>query len=653
MNDPKPLWKPTESSCVESEMMKYLHWVNQKYGYGFKGYEDMRKWSVDKIEEFWGSLWDYFGILHEKEYDSVLRGNEIVGSKWFSGAHLNYSRNVMELGKQEAAVLAMDEDGKTITLTKDRMIGNVASLRKSLKEMGVRKGDRIASFLPNVPEAIESLMATNSIGAIWSSTSPDFGSKGIIDRFKQISPKVLIGIDGYSYNGKKYDRTGVLNEILSEITSIEHVILLNRYGFSKERGRFLDFNELTRSATNMEYESLPFDHPLWILYSSGTTGPPKAIVQSQGGILLEHLKLLKLHYDLNEGKRFFWYTTTGWMMWNLVASSIVTGATSVLYDGSATFPDNYLIWKMAQDVKISFLGLSAAFLTFSMKEKLNIRDHFNLENLIAIGSTGSPLPPEAFRYVYEQVKENVWLASISGGTDVCTSFLGGCPCMPVYEGELQCINLGADIHALDEEGNDLVEVMGEMVLKKPMPSMPIYLWGDPNYEKLRETYFSRYPGIWRHGDWIVLTSRGSAQILGRSDSTLKRKGIRIGTAEIYRVVDEMEEVKDSLIVGIEIKGGEYYMPLFVVPAKTLPPEEIRKRIVNNIKKNLTGRHVPDEIIFVKDIPRTINGKKMEVPIKKILMGFPLNKSLNIASMANPSCLEEYMTIAAEVRKRFG
>ncbi len=640
------LWKSDEL-CEKSNLRKYIGWVNHEYGKDFAKYEELRQWSIKNISDFWESILRYFNVKTEGSYSKVLNTEEMPGNKWFEGLKLNYAENNLNLADQEEIALFFNESGRKRKISRKEFTEQSGAIQRFLTDSGVVAGDRVASFLPNVPEAMEALYATSALGAVWSSSSPDFGSEAILDRFKQISPKVLFAPDSYTYNGKKYDKIETVKRVVDQIPSIKRVAILGD-PIQNVPGNFVSMESIVNDKRDLSFHRVPFDHPLWILYSSGTTGPPKAIVHSQGGILLEHLKLLSLHYDQKKGDRFFWFTTTGWMMWNVLVSSIGTGATAVMYDGNSTFPDSYNLWKIAEENKITFFGTSAAYISYLMKEKANLVDRYPLKNLVAIGSTGSPLSNEAFRYVYESIKKNVWLASISGGTDLCTAFLGGCACLPVIEGELQCIDLGADIHSFDEEGTPVLDQVGELVIKKPMPSMPIYLWND-NGEKLKETYFSNYPGVWRHGDWLSITQDGSAIIYGRSDSTLKRRGIRIGTAEIYGVLDGIEDVRDSIIVGIELEGGEYYMPLFVVTENTGDFEKVKKRIVDSLKVALSPRHVPDEIIRVAQIPRTINGKKMEVPLKKLLMGIPAERAMNLGSMANPESLKEFSEIAKRIR----
>ena len=640
------LWKSDEL-CEKSNLRKYIGWVNREYGKDFAKYEELRQWSIKNISDFWESILRYFNVKTEGSYSKVLNTEEMPGNKWFEGLKLNYAENNLNLADQEEIALFFNESGRKRKISRKEFTEQSGAIQRFLTDSGVVAGDRVASFLPNVPEAMEALYATSALGAVWSSSSPDFGSEAILDRFKQISPKVLFAPDSYTYNGKKYDKIETVKQVVDQIPSIKRVAILGD-PIQNVPGNFVSMESIVNDKRDLNFHRVPFDHPLWILYSSGTTGPPKAIVHSQGGILLEHLKLLSLHYDQKKGDRFFWFTTTGWMMWNVLVSSIGTGATAVMYDGNSTFPDSYNLWKIAEENKITFFGTSAAYISYLMKEKANLVDRYPLKNLVAIGSTGSPLSNEAFRYVYESIKKNVWLASISGGTDLCTAFLGGCACLPVIEGELQCIDLGADIHSFDEEGTPVLDQVGELVIKKPMPSMPIYLWND-NGEKLKETYFSNYPGVWRHGDWLSITQDGSAIIYGRSDSTLKRRGIRIGTAEIYGVLDGIDEVRDSIIVGIELEGGEYYMPLFVVTENTGDFEKVKKKIVDSLKVALSPRHVPDEIIRVAQIPRTINGKKMEVPLKKLLMGIPAERAMNLGSMANPESLKEFSEIAKRIR----
>ncbi|MEM0127905.1 MAG: acetoacetate--CoA ligase [Thermoplasmatales archaeon] len=642
------LWEPGDI-CRSSNLEKYRKWVNTTFSTDIKNYEELWKWSVDNIEKFWESLIFYFQIIREGSYNQILNSRAMPGNRWFSGLLLNYAENAINLGNQGTLIISVNESGSRSEILRTEFLRSVGSIQSFLRDVGVAKGDRVASMLPNIPETMEALYATAATGAIWSSSSPDFGSEAIIERFKQIGPKVLFVKNEYVYNGRLYQKGETIGRVVESLPSLKAVVVVG--GVEKYGGNTWRWNEISNGSKQPDFVRVDFNDPLWVLYSSGTTGPPKPIVHSHGGILLEHLKLLSIHYNMSKGDKFFWYTTTGWMMWNVLVSSIATGATAVLYDGSPTFPDGYSLWKMAESEGISFFGTSAAYLSAIMKEKIVPNGKVSLEKLSAIGSTGSPLSPECFKYVYENVKNNVWLASISGGTDLCTAFLGGCVCEPVREGELQCRNLGADIHALDEKGAELINEVGELVIEKPMPSMPIFLWNDDG-TKLYETYYSKYPGMWRHGDWVIITEHGSAVILGRSDSTLKRRGIRIGTAEIYNVLDKIHEVKDSIIVGVELPGGDYYMPLFVVTDED-NFDFLKQKIFKVIKEELSARHLPDEIIRVSKIPKTINGKKMEVPLKKLFMGFPPDKIFNAGSMEDPGTIREFMPIAERIRKEKG
>ncbi|MGC8644860.1 MAG: acetoacetate--CoA ligase [Thermoplasmata archaeon] len=648
MSERPVLWE-SEELCRRSNIERFRKWINETRSQNFKGYEELWRWSVDNIEEFWESILSYFHIISEGRYESVLNTRSMPGNRWFSGLRLNYAENNLLLGDHDVLIISRNEGGERRAVSRREFMNSVGSVQSFLEDMSVGRGDRVASMLPNIPEAMEALYATAATGAIWSSSSPDFGSEAVIERFRQIDPKILFVTEEYSYNGKLFRKRETIGKIVDSLPSLKAIVTVGTDG--KYGERTFSWESISTKGREPKFQRVEFNDPLWILYSSGTTGPPKPIVHSHGGILLEHLKLLSLHYNMSRGDRFFWYTTTGWMMWNVLVSSIATGATAILYDGSPTFPDGYALWNMANEEGISFFGTSAAYISSIMKEGVRVRGKLSLDKLVAIGSTGSPLSPEGFRYVYDDIKRDVWLASISGGTDLCTAFLGGCACEPVREGELQCRDLGADIRAYDDDGVEVTNEVGELVIRKPMPSMPIYLWNDDG-TKLRETYFSKYPGVWRHGDWIILTEGGSAVILGRSDSTLKRKGIRIGTAEIYNVLDKITEVKDSIIIGIELPGGEYYMPLFVV-ADTGDFQSLKASVSAKIKEELSARYVPDDIIRVSQIPKTINGKKMEVPLKKLFMGFPPDRAFNRGSMANPEAVDEFVVIAEKIRRERG
>jgi acetoacetyl-CoA synthetase len=644
------LWEPSAELERGAKVSAYMRWLAETRDLHFDGYDDLWKWSVEDLEGFWGSLWEYFEV--EGSYERVLGSREMPGAQWFSGAELNYAEHILRNARDDRpAIVHRSELRETAEVGWDELSGDVAALAAGLREMGVGRGDRVVAYLPNVSEAVVALLACASIGAVWSSCSPDFGAGSVVDRFAQIEPRVLIATDGYRYNGRDFDRTEVVARLQAEIGSLERTILLPYLNAQPDTsalenvvlwGEVLD----ARRGAAPEYERVPFDHPLWVLYSSGTTGLPKAIVQGQGGILLEHLKKAHLHIDLSPDDRFFWFTTTGWMMWNLVVGGLLSGATVVLYDGSPGYPDMGALWRFAEEVGITCFGTSASYITGCMKAEVEPGRDFDLSRLRSIGSTGSPLPPEGFEWVYEHVRDDLWLFSTSGGTDLCTAFVGGIPTLPVRVGELQCRSLGASVRAFDSEGKGVIEEVGELVITEPMPSMPLYLWNDPDGERYRESYFDVYPGVWRHGDWILIHEDGGCVISGRSDSTINRGGVRMGTAEIYSAVDRVEEVEESLVIDVPRPGGDSYMPLFVVLREGVElDEDLEGRIKASIRENASPRHVPNEVYRVDGIPKTLNGKKLEVPVKKILLGTPPEEAASRDSLQNPDTLDAFAKLA--------
>jgi acetoacetyl-CoA synthetase len=650
------LWEPSEEFKENANVSRYMEWLEKEKGLSFDDYGELWEWSVTELEEFWASIWEYSDVRASKPYTRVLSGREMPGAKWFEGAELNYAEHVFRNAKEDEPAVLHQSELRPLSETSWRELEDkVGALAEGLKGLGVERGDRVVAYLPNVPEALIAFLACASLGAVWSSCSPDFGVGSVVDRFAQIEPKVLLAVDGYRYGGKDFDRTEVAARLQEEIPALEKTVVLPYLTEEPDTSALENvvfWDELLsgNEGAELAFEQVPFDHPLWVLYSSGTTGLPKAIVQGHGGILLEHLKKIHLHIDLKPEDRFFWFTTTGWMMWNLLVSGLLSGSTILTYDGNPGYPDMNALWEFAQETAMTCFGTSAGYLTSCMKSGIEPGRNFDLSALKSIGSTGSPLPPEGFDWIYENVKRDLWLFSTSGGTDLCTAFVGGVPLLPVRSGELQARSLGAKVEAYNEEGNSLVDEVGELVITEPMPSMPLYLWNDPEGERLRESYFDKYPGVWRHGDWIKIKPEGSAVIYGRSDSTINRGGVRMGTSEIYRAVDTVEEVQDSLVIDIQKQNGEAYMPLFVVLEEGAElDEDLVGKIKKSIRETTSPRHVPDEIQAVPDVPRTLNGKKLEVPVKKILAGTPPEEAVSKDSLSNPDSLDTFVELTGKLQ----
>lgn len=649
------LWTPTEERIQRSSIKRYMNWLKEKKGLAFETHQALWNWSVEHLEEFWESVWEYCGIQSATPYRCVLEERKMPGAKWFLGATLNYAENVFRNERSDRpALLFRSELVPYREVTWKELKEKTAAVASALKKIGVKPGDRVVAYMPNIPETVIAFLACASIGAIWSSCSPDFGASSVIDRFQQIEPAVLFAIDGCQYNGKEFDKRPIVDELREKLPSLKKTILLPylRKNAQAQDDSVLLWDEIIREKAELSYEYVPFDHPLWILYSSGTTGLPKPIVQGHGGILLEHLKSLMIEENITKESTFFWFTTTGWMMWNFLIGGLLVGATVVLYDGSPTYPDGNVLWELAEKARVTHFGTSAAFINICMKLGIKPKESYDFSDLEAVLSTGSPLTAEGFLWVYENVKSDICLVSCSGGTDVCTAFVGGSPILPVRAGIIQCRSLGANVQAFDENGNRLMNEVGELVIIDPMPSMPLYFWNDKNYERYLDSYFDTYPGIWKHGDWIKIDEEGGCVIYGRSDSTINRAGVRMGTSEIYRAVEAIDEVLDSLVIDLEMMGRKSFMPLFVVlqPEVALN-EELKEKIKNAIRQKVSPRFVPDEIYQVEQIPKTLNGKKIEIPIRKLLLGFPLEKAVNPGSMANPEALDFFIELAKTIETK--
>ncbi|MEL7120780.1 MAG: acetoacetate--CoA ligase [Bacteroidota bacterium] len=651
---PAILWTPSDEFIQNSNLQAYINWLHKERGLEFTSYQQLWEWSIADLSNFWLSIVDFFKVKFHTPYDQVLRGYEMPDYTWFEGAQLNYAEHIFANSQGFHPAIIFKAEGKDLQeISWFELKKKVSQTIQLLRSLGVKKGDRVVGFVANIPEATIAFLACCTIGATWSSCSPDFGAESVIDRFEQIAPKVLIAVDGYQYGGKSFDKSETVRKIIDKLPSLEKTIIIPSINKTIDSTQF---KNCVKWEVIEDYEEQPlifepvaFDHPIWVLFSSGTTGKPKAITHGHGGVLLEHLKYMSFHNDVKPREKFFWYTTTGWMMWNYVQAALLRGATIVLYEGSPAYPNIHTLWEMAAEIELEHFGTSAPFLVASMKKSIRPGYENDLSKLRTLSSTGAPLPPEAFNWVYSSVKRDLWLCSMSGGTDVCTAFVGGCPMYPVFMGEIQCRALGCALYAYDENQIPIMDQVGEMVIVKPMPSMPIYFWNDPNHERYLSSYFEMYKGIWRHGDWVQITSRNSLVIQGRSDATLNRQGVRIGTAEIYRSIDKVVEIKDSLIVNLELKGGKHYMPLFVLLDNGNElDQELKQKIKKQLRSDYSPRHVPDEIIEVKDIPYTISGKKLEAPVKKILLGRNPEKAANKGAMRNPESLDFFVQLSKDI-----
>ncbi|HVV23043.1 MAG TPA: acetoacetate--CoA ligase [Pseudonocardiaceae bacterium] len=642
---PEVLWRPPTDRVPA--VARFRDWLRTSRGVDLANYDELWRWSVTDLPAFWDAAAEFCGVRFHTRADSVLGASGMPGAQWFPGATLNYAEHALTGRPDDAvAVVFRREDGRSERLTYGTLRERVAAARAGLLALGVRRGDRVAALVPNSPDTVVAFLAAASLGATWSSCSPDFGVRAVFDRFTQIEPTVLVAVDGYVYNGRTFDIRSTVDSLRAEIPSLKATVLVDYTG-----GTLPDTVSWTsllaeHAGAPLEFDPVPFDHPLWVLYSSGTTGLPKGIVQGHGGIVVEHLKALSLHCDLGPGETFFWFTTTGWMMWNFLVSGLLVGSTIVLFDGSPGHPDLSVLWDLAASERITYFGTSAPYVQSCLKAGLRPADTLDLSALRAIGSTGSPLSPEGFRWLADAVGEHIQICSVSGGTDLCTAFVGSSPDVPVWLGELSCRALGAAVAAFDEAGNPVVEEVGELVVTEPMPSMPVFFWNDPDGSRLREAYFEMYPGVWRHGDWIRITDRGSAVIYGRSDSTLNRGGVRMGTAEFYRVVENFDEVADSLVIDTSgAAGAEGELLCFVVLAPGVALADIEPRLRADLREQLSPRHVPNRFFAIDAVPRTLNGKKCEVPVKKILAGVAVDKAISRDALRDPDALRPFVELA--------
>ena len=647
------LWQPDQAIIDDARVTQYLRWLEQTEQRTFADYAALWRWSIDEPENFWRSIWTYFDVTSTTPFTKVLADASMPGARWFEGATVNYAAEVFKRrSESRPAIVFQGETTELVEISWAELEAQVAALAASLRAEGVQPGDRVVAYLPNIPEAVVALLACASVGAVWSVCAPDFGVKAVLDRFQQIEPKLLIAADGYTYNGKFRDRAGETEALVAGLPSLQAVILLRSGGQAIDVAiDTLDWRDIVQRDAELETIPVDFAHPLWILYSSGTTGTPKAIVHGHGGVIVEHLKSLYIHLDLTADDRFFWFSSTAWMMWNYQVSGLLLGTTIVLYDGNPTWPTTDRLWMFAEAAGISFFGGGAAFFDVCRNKSISPRRHYDLAKLRAIGSTGSPLLPESFQWIYREVASNIYVVPISGGTDIVSAFVGGVPTLPVRSGEMSCRCLGAAVAAFDEAGDSIVGAVGELVCTQPMPSMPLCFWGDTDNTRYLDSYFDVWPGVWRHGDWIEITPTGAAIIYGRSDATINRGGIRMGTSELYSAVEALPEVTDSLVVDLEFLGRDSYLPLFVVLQENATLDDaLIERIRSTIRENLSPRHVPNDVFRIAEVPRTFSGKKLEIPIRKLLLGQSAGQVINKDTMANPTSADYFIEFAKSLER---
>lgn len=652
------LWTPSPGFAEGSNVARFMRWLRSERGLGFDDYDALWRWSVADTAAFWASVWDFFEVRSGAPFKAVASEGPMFGTRWFEGSRVNYAEHMLRHARSAGAATALHHESELRAGGRTSWAELAAAVRvmaTSLRQLGIGPGDRVVAYLPNIPEAAVAMMATAAIGAVWSSAAPEFGVKTVAERFGQIRPRLMFVADGYRFGGKDFDRRPEIGQIAAALDTLQHVVWLPYLGCGNPPAGLpglLDWEAVAGGQdpgeAGFRYERVEHDHPLWVVFSSGTTGPPKAIAHSHVGVLLEHLKILSFHVGLGPESTMFFYTTTGWMMWNILLGGLLTGASVVLYDGNPVHPGPETLWRIASGAGATCFGASPTFVQIMQKHGVRPRDRFDVSSLTTVLLSGSPATPETFEWFYENVKPDLWLTSQSGGTEICSGFVGASPTLPVYAGEIQTRLLGMDVHAWNDRGEEVIDEVGELVVTRPFPSMPIFFWNDEGGRRYQESYFSHFPGIWRHGDFLKINKRGGCYIYGRSDSTLNRHGVRIGTAEIYRAIERIDAVRDSLIVCCELPGGAFFMPLFVQlqPGHRLD-DTLLSRINSTLRVDCSPRHVPDQVFQVQAIPYTLTGKKMEIPVRRILMGAAPDKVASRDAMMNPEALDWFIDLARE------